>query len=206
MRAWTRFVIKQADLNVILGERWRLFLEQTVGADRSRLLVLPNAVLDSPNATRAALERATGPSRQTGPFTFLFLAELSPRKGIEQFLAALKSLHGERHAIRAVVAGRGQSARYADVAGQGGIGQICDFVGWVGHSDVEKLLETADALVLPSFEEGLPMAILESLVYGLPVVATPVGSIPEFLTSGVECLLVYPGDVADLASAMRRLI
>jgi glycosyltransferase involved in cell wall biosynthesis len=73
------------------------------------------------------------------------------------------------------------------------------------RNDVEKVLADFDIFVLPSITEGLPMILLEAGAMGIPVVATWVGGIPELIQSGVEGLLVSPGDSETLASAIARL-
>jgi len=67
-------------------------------------------------------------------------------------------------------------------------------------------LRKASAYVLPSYNEGLPMSILEAMAAGLPVISTPIGGIPEAITDNVEGLLVQPGDVEALAQALRRIL
>jgi glycosyltransferase involved in cell wall biosynthesis len=75
-------------------------------------------------------------------------------------------------------------------------GQVPDAARWLRH---------ARFCVLPSNDEGLPNAVLESMAAGVPVVATRVGGIPELIDDGVDGLLVEPGDAAGLAEAMTRL-
>ena len=75
----------------------------------------------------------------------------------------------------------------------------------LGHrDDAIRLLAGADLFVLASGHEGLPVAVMEALALGVPVVATRVGGLPEVVTDGVDGLLVPPGDPAALAAAIRR--
>jgi glycosyltransferase involved in cell wall biosynthesis len=60
--------------------------------------------------------------------------------------------------------------------------------------------------ILPSYNEGLPMALLEAMSWGLPVITTPVGGIPELVISGTNGLLVNPGDIAGLSAALQSLV
>jgi glycosyltransferase involved in cell wall biosynthesis len=60
--------------------------------------------------------------------------------------------------------------------------------------------------VLPSYAEGVPMALLEAMAAGLPSIVTPVGGIPDVLTQGAEGQLVRPGDHAQLVTALSQLI
>ena len=73
------------------------------------------------------------------------------------------------------------------------------------RSDIDDLLSAADFFVLPSDIEGLPMAILEAMAHGLPIVASNVGGIPEIIDDEREGLLFPAGDATALAFAIRRL-
>ena len=68
------------------------------------------------------------------------------------------------------------------------------------------LLATSDLLVLPSYDEGLPLVILEALAHGVAVACTPVGEIPSVLTHGVNAYFVPPGDVEGLAAGLQEVL
>ena len=196
-----RWSVRAASVNLVLGERWRAFLTTELGVPADRVRVLFNATPDlwegpAPFSAEAALA-----GREP---TLLLLANLSPRKGVGEMLDATARLRAAGRPIRLILAGGGEIARYEAEAARLGIADLCRFTGWIGRPEVEALLRSAGTLVLPSHREGLPMAILEALSAGLPVVATPVGSIPEVLTDGRDCLLVPPGDGKALADALTR--
>jgi exopolysaccharide biosynthesis WecB/TagA/CpsF family protein len=201
-RAIVRWVVRSSDVNIVLGREWLDYLTQKVGVESDKIRLMYNSVTDiqpQVNALRSVARRAR---RQT---QYLVLANLSPRKGISEFLQALGKLRGEGLSARAVVAGGGEVDRYRQEAFRLGLSECCEFTGWIGRQDVLRLIAASDVLVLPSFNEGLPISILEALCAGLPVITTPVGAIPEVCADGEDCILVRPGDVSELASAMRKL-
>jgi glycosyltransferase involved in cell wall biosynthesis len=87
-----------------------------------------------------------------------------------------------------------------------GIANRVQIPGWVDAQAVSGLLATADIFVLPSHNEGLPVAILEAMGAGLPVVTTPVGAIPELVIDGETGILAPPGSSSALADALARLV
>ena len=89
------------------------------------------------------------------------------------------------------------------MAGRLGIDQTCIFTGH--RADVHHLLAAMDVFALPSLSEGIPMALLEAMSLGVPVVATRVGGIPEVIRDRVTGLLVPAGDDRALAEACLQL-
>ena len=87
-----------------------------------------------------------------------------------------------------------------------GLAERVRLTGWVGPDEAETLLETADVLVLPSFDENLPMSVIEGMGHALAVVTTPVGAVADIIEDGETGLLVPPGDVDRLADALARLV
>ena len=81
-----------------------------------------------------------------------------------------------------------------------------DFTGWAGPEDVQRLLASADIVSLPSFDENLPMSVIEGMAYGAAIVATPVGAVEDIIHDGETGLLTEPGDVEALAAALRKVV
>lgn len=79
-------------------------------------------------------------------------------------------------------------------------------LSWISPEQRDELLAGADAFILPSYNEGLPMSMLESMAWGLPVIVTPVGGIPEVITHKQNGLLVEPGNKNQLIQAIQDLI
>jgi glycosyltransferase involved in cell wall biosynthesis len=86
------------------------------------------------------------------------------------------------------------------------LGQLVEFVGWVGGEKKTHLLQQCDVLILPSYNEGLPISILEGMSYRMPIISTPVGGIPEIITTNVNGVLVTPGNCDEIFAAIMRYI
>jgi glycosyltransferase involved in cell wall biosynthesis len=87
-----------------------------------------------------------------------------------------------------------------------GIAGQVTFTGWVSQDDARTLMVNSDALILPAYDEGLPLVILEALASRTAVICTPVGSIPEVLEDRATALFVTPGDETAIAAAIATLI
>jgi glycosyltransferase involved in cell wall biosynthesis len=138
-----------------------------------------------------------------GPCRLLFLGRVGVRKGVADLLQALASPVLAAHSWHIDLAGDGDIEAYADRARALGLQDRVRFHGW---TDPAPLLARADILVLPSRNEGLPVAIIEAMAHGLPVVATPVGAIEEAVRHEQTGLIVPPRNPGALAAALARLI
>jgi len=98
----------------------------------------------------------------------------------------------------------GYLAHLQSEAGALGLGDRMHFLGW--RDDVPEVIAAADIVVLPSWSEGLPLAVLEAMACGKPVVATPVGGVARAVVEGKTGLLVPPGKPGRLAAAISRLL
>jgi glycosyltransferase involved in cell wall biosynthesis len=130
---------------------------------------------------------------------------LVPVKGLDTLLAAMGEVVAVAPRARLVILGDGplMSALRGRASALGLDGRV-RFAGHV--PDVRPYLRAMDVFVLPSYAEGLPMALLEAMAAALPVVATAVGGVPEVVRDGGEGLLVPPGAPAALAGALLRLV
>ncbi len=151
----------------------------------------------APDAARRARvrRRLAVPDAQA---VLLFSGRLTAVKGVAVLLGALRRIAAPP---RVWIAGDGpERARLEAQAA----GLPVTFLGW--RDDVADLLRAADGLVLPSFHEGLPLAVLEGMAAGLPVLATAVAGTPEAVVHGETGFLVPPGDEAALAGAIEAWI
>ena len=151
---------------------------------------------------------AQAPAQRTAPPAnlVLFLGRMDAAKGIFDLLEAVSAVRAAVPDVRLVCAGEGDRLAVARYAESLGIADAVKFTGWVGPSGKRALLEAACAFALPSYEEALPVSLLEAMAAGVPAVACAVGGIPEVLVDGVSGYLVAPGDKARLERALRKLL
>ncbi|HEX7052828.1 MAG TPA: glycosyltransferase family 4 protein [Burkholderiales bacterium] len=190
-------VLQKASALIVLGETWRRFFAG-IGVAEERIVVLPNPV---------ALPRALPVRLGATPVTFVYLGLVSAAKGAFDLVEAVARIApATRARLRVVVAGNGELAALRAAIGRAGLAQTIAVRPWLGAEERDALLACAEAFVLPSRQEGLPMALLEAMAWGLAPLATPVGAIPELVEPGTSGLLVPPGDVAALARAIEQLL
>ena len=195
LSAEIRRMFERAACTIVLGRAWRDYVLGRVPDISARLRVLPNATPAPPDRQAA----------DTPVPTILFLGHVGPRKGVPQLVEALSNLR-DRPGWRAVIAGNGEVARYRDELARQGLSDRVTMPGWVGPTEVEALLASSDLLVLPSFEENLPMSVIEGMASGLAVIATPVGATEDIISDGETGLLVPPGDATALTAAIVNLL
>ena len=184
---------------ITLGERWKSFVAAI--APQANIIVLNNTV-HIPDAIAEQKEEE---------ICFLYLGVLYKRKGVIDLLAAIKQtvdsgcMDGKKVVFN--VGGTGPEESYLkSIAKDYGIERYVNFLGWVSGDEKEKQLTNNQVFVLPSYNEGLPIAILEAMSYGMPVIATDVGSISEAVKNHVNGYLFKPGDVEGYSSAISELI
>ena len=143
----------------------------------------------------------------TEPVTLLYVGRLRTRKAVAVLLEAIRRLIDEGEEAELVVIGGGEQLdelrrRAAALA----LDDACRFLGPLPRAEVVGWYVRADVYCLPSIYEGFPVAILEAMAAGLPVVSTTVSGIPEAVEHGTTGLLVPPEDADALAGALRRLV
>lgn len=199
IRFLLRVPFRYASGVVVLGRLWRDWLIRDFAIPGGKIDVLYNGV----PAEAPARDFLSASDRRK---RILFLGLLSERKGISDLLHALAMLPAQTPAWEAIIAGNGDIPFYERKARELGIEERVRFKGWVGQNDVRALLGDVDMMVLPSYNEGLPLVILEALGAGAPVICTPIGAIPEVLEHNRSVLFVAPGDRAELSSTIFELL
>lgn len=146
-----------------------------------------------------------------GGVCLFYIGNIGREKGIYDTLEAARRLCG-RTAVpfRVVLAGPFNDPQEEQLVcttvAQGRLEETVVFLGPVFDQRKEDAFLQADIFVLPSYSEGIPLSMLEAMAYGLPVVVSNVGGIPEVVRDGQEGRIIQPGDVDGLCGALRGLM
>jgi glycosyltransferase involved in cell wall biosynthesis len=182
----------KADVVIVLSESWKKFIQGV--SNTINVIVVPNFV--EPISKKSSTEI-------TSNTTFIFLGALGKRKGIYDLLPAFKDLLKEQPNAKLIVCGDGELIQVKKLAEILGINNAVEFPGWVNGEEKTRLLNKADVLILPSYNEGLPMVILEAMSLGKCVISTFVGGIPEAIHNNENGILIKAGDIPNLTLAMQ---
>lgn len=186
----------RTDRLIVLSQSWKeWFMSQ--GIAEEHITILHNI---TPNPTKLA-DAYTDDNK----LHLLFMGEIGQRKGVFDILRALKSHKNELEGkLEFRIGGNRQEDRLISCIREYGLeGMVC-FEGWVSGEKKLRLLNWADVYILPSFNEGLPISILEAMSYACPIISTPVGGIPEVVND--NGILITPGDSEEIYAAIKRYI
>lgn len=136
----------------------------------------------------------------------LFAATLYKEKGYLDLIEAFGKIATKHPEWKLLLAGNGNQEEGIALAEKYNVADRVKFLGWVKGDDKDNVFRTSSLFCLPSYAEGFPMAVLDAWAYGLPVVTTPVGGIPDIVVDGENGLLFNPGDVNALAEKLETLI
>jgi len=185
-----------ADLVICLSNSWKVIIKDMAPA--AKIKILPNAVR-MPALTHRTFNRQRR-------FRMVFLGLIGKRKGVFDLLQVVKDLKAKGYDFELIIGGNGRVNELLKKVTDLGLKEIVHYRGWISASERDELLNNVDVYVLPSYGEGLPMSLLEAMSYGVPVVSSYVGGIPELITDGKNGLLIEPGDIDALSGNLEMLM
>lgn len=136
----------------------------------------------------------------------LFSGTLYAGKGYQDLIRAFAKIAKKYPDWNVVLAGNGEVEKGRAISKELGIANQVAFLGWVSGEQKDKVFRESMIFCLPSYAEGFPMAVLDAWAYGLPVITTPVGGIPDVAKDGENMLLFNPGDIDALAHQLEKMI
>ena len=199
----TNYLFCRCSLLIALSNSWKKYYVTNLGLEEEKVLVLANPVklpsqiqyLKDPN------------SEDFNNINFLFLGRIGQRKGSFELIRAFAQIPSQQRSQASLtMAGDGDVEQARNLVKDLDLVDQITILDWVNSEERDVLLAKSDVFVLPSYAEGLPMAIIEAMSFGLPVITTPVGGIPELISHGNNGLLIEPGIIQELSSAMQSLI
>lgn len=185
---------------IALSSEWKERLSQIVPADR--ITVIENYSVLHEDAVIDRINRKSNSK-------VLFLGEIGKRKGCYDIPAVAEAVVKAVPSAKFILGGAGNikdEKAVKDLFEQHGVIDHIVFPGWVRGEEKDKLLRDADVFFLPSYNEGMPMSILDAMGYGLPIVSTNVGGIPKIVRNGENGACCSAGDIKNLSQALIKLL
>ena len=197
-KKYIRNIFSSCSLVLVLSNIWKEFFVKNI-TDKN-VAVLHNGVY-----TQVFSSCVTIPDNLNH---FLFLGRLGQRKGIYDLLQAIDDLVNKEkyNNLLFLLAGDGEIEQVKTIVANKGLQENVQLLGWVGEKEKLQYLKQTDTMILPSYNEGLPMSILEAMAAGKIIISGRVGGIPDLVTEGENGFLITPGDVESLKQHIRYVI
>jgi glycosyltransferase involved in cell wall biosynthesis len=186
--------LENSDRVLVLSNSWKQFV--SVIAPKSNITVLENYVNVPPADDRHFSE---SPS-------IVFLGLVGPRKGTFDLISAFSDVLKYHPNAKLYIGGNGDISAARELIEKLDLSSSVELLGWIDPVKRDELLKTTWVYTLPSYNEGLPMSVLEAMSYGIPVVTTDVGGIPELIEHGINGFMVTPGHIQGLATSLISLL
>lgn len=189
-----RYQFNKADGIVVLSNYWKVYLEKITN---NKVHIICNYVPDTFNPDLSKKLRNRN--------KILFLGEFGDRKGIYDLITAFKKVLIRVPKAKLYCGGNGEVENVRQIVKELDLERSIFILGWVSGAEKNNLVHECGIFALPSYNEGLPMAIIEALSYSMAVVSTSVGGIPE-LVSNSNGKLIEPGNIEQLSDALIEIL
>jgi len=196
-KALIRHIYRLCDRLIALSQEWKDRLSEIVAADR--ISVLHNYSTLHPEALADRSQRESN-------HTVLFLGVIRQWKGAYHLPEIIRLTVDKVPDACFVIAGDGDIKGVSQRINEMGLSRHALFPGWIRGEAKDAALREADVFLLPSLNECMPMSVLDAMGYGLPVVSTLVGGIPQIVRQACNGYLFDPADVAGMAASIVTLL
>lgn len=192
---WIQSILDKSDCIITLSNEWKHYFKDELGCKNVR--IIPNVV---PYPSKVDLKK-------DGKFHLLFLGLISENKGIFNLLDIIKENRIDfQNKLILHIGGNGKALELKEFIKANSLESIVKYEGFVSGNKKIELLNQADAFILPSYIEGLPISILEAMSYSLPIIATNVGGIPEIVENNKNGFIFPPGDMLRMKNSIINLM
>lgn len=189
-----RYIFTHADAAIVLSQYWKEAVNKAFHLGDKVLVIYNPCVAEVSDKT---YEKDN---------YILYAGTLNQRKGYLDLIKAFSLIAKDHPDWKVIFAGNGEVEKGRALAKEKRIEELCVFTGWISGEEKGRWFKQSRIFCLPSYAEGFSMAVLDAFAYGLPVITTPVGGIPDVAKDGENMLLFQPGDIKGLAKQLERLI
>lgn len=189
-----KYLFTNADIVVVLSQVWKTWVNEIYNLqDKVKVIYNPCTT----NISNHCYQKKN---------IILYAGTINARKGYSDMIKAFAKIAFKHTDWKIVFAGNGEIEQGKSLASKLGIEKQTQFLGWINGETKDKVFKEAKIFCLPSYAEGFPMAVLDAWSYGLPVITTPVGGIPDIADNEINILLFHPGDINTLSKLMEKII
>lgn len=188
-----KYIYEKCDLIIVLSNEWANIVGEIV--DKRKIEILENY----------AIIPSYIPEIKVREESVLFLGEIGKRKGAYDIPEVIKKVVSVLPNVKFYICGNGNHKKLNEMISKYDIDKNTIVKEWVGAKEKKELLEKVKIYFLPSYNEGLPMSILEGMSYGLPIVSTNIGGIPELIDENINGSLKNPGDKYGFAESIIQI-
>ena len=189
--------ISNSDLIITLSKKWYEYYNETFDVKSIKIVnnVVPEPIILHPTSSKSEV------------LEILFLGRIGIRKGVFDLLnVIITQKKSWMHKVRFYLGGDGDIDKLNNIICEHKLEELVEYIGWVDGERKVELLNKSDILILPSYNEGLPISILEAMSYSMPIIASNVGGIPEIVKNFENGVTLAPGDDIALAKAINFFI
>lgn len=184
------------DTIVVLSEYWLNFFAKELHFPCVRIV---NNVIPRPQLLNN--------TKEDNLFHILYMGGITEEKGVFDLLNAISvKKYSWEGKIMFHICGKGDIDKMLAQIDSLGLNKLVIYEGWANKQKKVEMFNASDAFILPSYKEGMPISILESLSYGVPVLATPVGGIPDIIRNRENGMLFKPGCTEDLCEVVNSVV
>jgi len=195
-----RHMMEKSDAIICLSIQWKQFFEENLTLKRIYIL---NNIVPLPSDIVKNIVK----NREDKKISFLLLGRVGKRKGIFDLIDTVyKNRDYFLGKIEIVIGGDGEIERLKKEIKEYRLEETIKYIGWVSGTKKDTLLANSDVYLLPSYNEGLPISILEAMSYKKPIISTDVGGISTIVKNDFNGFLIKAGDKEALFTGMKYFI
>lgn len=185
--------LNMCDKIIVLSEEWEEYFQNIV--PRDKIEVIYNAI----NIPKDF-------EKNTETKQILFLGRLGERKGIYDLIDVVEQLISQYKDIKLIACGDGEYEKVKKIVEDRKLKSNIEIYNWISGKEKEEKLKNSSFYVLPSYNEGMPMSLIEGMAYKNIPISTKVGGIPRVIENGINGFIIEPGDKKKLKEILENIL
>ena len=203
-KKYINFTFNKADLFLCQGKTFQEFAIKKLNFSKCKAPIIPNWTANS-KLLEIGRDRNFNQDNKTAEI--LFIGWLEEFKGVKEILKAAYILKNKKYNFHIYLAGDGNMMTYAkSFIKKFNLEKNISLTGWIDNSYKKKLLSKSTIFLLPSWNEGLPNAMIEAMSAGLACIISKVGMVPDYAIDGFNSLLVEPKNVQNIVRSLEKVL